>query len=150
MPSEYYNSLGYIAKKRYSEKLTVDGKEIQDPYEIPADSWIDDITKWPKVEFGDLYTYLIETKGQFTKENLRAYKSLEAYNYFYNGYVRTEWYHAISSTVCVLKARVNPSQKSADKANEAWVMLSSTEVTAAVKTGHCTCMAGLVVSCLKI
>ena len=77
-----YNSLGHLAKKRYSEKLTVDGREIQDPYEILDDSWIDDVTKWPKVEFSDLYTYLIETKGHFTKENLRAYKSLEAYNYF--------------------------------------------------------------------
>ena len=64
----------------------VDGKEIQDLYEIPADSWIDDITKWSKVKFGDLYTYLIATKG------LKAYKSLEAYNYFYNGYVWTVQY----------------------------------------------------------
>ena len=75
---------GYLAKERYSEKLMVNGKEIQDTYKIPVDSWIDDVTKWSKVEFGDLYTYLIETKGQFTKENLRAYKSLETYNYFYN------------------------------------------------------------------
>ena len=111
---------GYLAKKRYSEKLTVDGKEIQDPYKIPVDSWIDDVTKWPKVEFGDLYTYLIETNGQFTKENLRAYKSLETYNYFYNGYVQTVWYHGITSlSVRILNAIVNPSQKSADKVNEA-------------------------------
>ena len=146
MPSEYYNSLGHLAKKRYSEKLTVNGNEIQDPYEIPDDSWIDDITKWPRVEFGDLYTYLIETKGHFTKENSRAYKSLEAYNYFYNEYVRTVWYYSISSSVCLLKALVNPSQKSADKANLAWIILSRKGVT--VKTGHCTCMAGLVVSSL--
>ena len=62
MPSEYYNSLGYLAKKRHSEKLTINGKEIQDPYKIPYDSWIDNVTKWPRVEFGDLYTYLIENK----------------------------------------------------------------------------------------
>ena len=50
------------------------------------------------------------------KQNLRAYKSLEVYNYFYNGYVRTVWYHCISSsTVCILKAIVNSNQKSATK-----------------------------------
>ena len=30
----------------------------------------------------------IHTKGTFTHETLKAYKSLEAYNYFYNGYVQ--------------------------------------------------------------
>ena len=131
IPSEYYNSLGHLVKKLYSEKLMVDGKEIQDLYEILDDSWIDDVTKWPRVVFGDLYT---KTKGHFMKENLRAYKSLKAYNYFYNGYVRTVWYYSISLSVCLLKALVNPSQKSTDKANLAWVMLSRIGVT--VKTGH--------------
>ena len=31
-----------------------------------------------------LYTYLIDTRGQYTIESLKAYKSLEAYNFFYN------------------------------------------------------------------
>ena len=29
--------------------------------------WIDDITKWPDVEFGDIYNY---SKGLYTKESL--------------------------------------------------------------------------------
>ena len=45
--------------------------------------------KWPNLESGALYTYLTDSMGLFTKEKLRAYKSLEAYNYFYNGYVQT-------------------------------------------------------------
>ena len=48
--------------------------------------WMEDITKWPSIEFGDLYTYLIESKGPYTKESLKAYESIEAY---YNGYVCT-------------------------------------------------------------
>ena len=60
---------------------------MPDPYTISSELWEDDVKKWPSIEFGDVYTYLIETRGSFTKDKLKAYKSLEAYNYFYNGYV---------------------------------------------------------------
>ena len=65
--------------------------------------------------------YLIESKGFYTKEKLRAYKSLDAYNYFY---VRTVYYYGVpSSKLCILKAEVNPSQKAAENPHEAWVVL---------------------------
>ena len=93
---------------------------------------------------GDLYTYLIETKGPFTKESLKAYKSLEAFNYFHSGYVHTVHLYESSPTskYVILKAKVNPSQKCADDAHihEAWVMIHKD--TGSVRTGHCTCMAG--------
>ena len=41
--------------------------------------------------FGDIYIYLIDSLGIFTKENFRAYKSLEAYNYFCVIYVAITW-----------------------------------------------------------
>ncbi len=41
-----------------------------------------------------------------------------------------------------MKAMVNPSQKSAEKAHEAWVIIRITD--SSVKTAHCKCMAGLV------
>ena len=39
----------------------------------------------------------------------------------------------------MLKAFVNPSQKTPSKANQAWVMVKS---DGTVVTAHCTCMAG--------
>ena len=30
-----------------------------------------DMTKWPELQFGDVYTYLINIEGQFTKENYK-------------------------------------------------------------------------------
>ena len=42
-------------------------------------SWGDSPTLWPDVKFGDIYTYLIDTPGPFTKESMKAYKSLDVY-----------------------------------------------------------------------
>ena len=38
------------------------------PYRFPEDRWINDPTSWPCIEYGDIYTYLIETPGVHTKE----------------------------------------------------------------------------------
>ena len=68
-----------------------------------------------------MYSYLIETTGPFTKEKLKVYKSLEAYNYVCNSYVHTV-YHYESGRGFILKAKVNPSQKSADSRRASRVM----------------------------
>ena len=142
MPTlDYLINLDYEAQKHYIAKLTVGEVDLPDLYGIPDDMWLDDTTKWPSLEFSDLCTYLIESKGSYTKEKLRAYKSLKAYNYFYNGYVRTVHYYGVqSSKFCILKAQINPSQKAAENPHEAWVVLCKED--AMVRTAHCKCMAG--------
>ena len=52
------------------------------PYLIPADSWKNDLTKWPALEYSDIYHYLVETPGIFTRESMKSRKSLEAHNQF--------------------------------------------------------------------
>ena len=86
MASGYINELCAADKKWYMEKIQDFSKKrfenSLDPYQLPENEWIDDITVWPSVEFGCIYSYLIERRGDFTKEKLKAYKSLEAYNYY--------------------------------------------------------------------
>ena len=65
-------------KLRILQRLSI-VKSI-DPYEIKE--WVDDVELWPELEFGDIYTYLIDGKGIYTKETLKSYKSLDAYNYY--------------------------------------------------------------------
>ena len=61
---------------------TKDPEALHDPYEIDDIEWIGDLTVWPPVEFGDIYYYLVETPGQFMKQRMKAYKSLDAFNYY--------------------------------------------------------------------
>ena len=37
---------------------------------------------WPAIELGQIYTYLVDSPGQFTREKMNAYKSLDAFNYY--------------------------------------------------------------------
>ena len=142
MYSEYCESLDYISQRRYVEKLKVRGVEIPDSYSISNDLWIDDPTKWPDIEFGDVYTYLTDKEGTFTQDSLNAYRSLEACNFFYTGYVQTVYYYRVTQVMCVLKAKVNPSQKSVDKCHSPWVVIKAGDLECRMKVAHCTCMAG--------
>ena len=91
--------MGGQAHKRYTDKLKISGVTLPNPYSIDQGLWTEDVlTSWPTLEFGDLYSCLVDSKGMFTQESLRAYKSLEAYNYFFNGYVRTVFYYDGSCT----------------------------------------------------
>ena len=56
--SEYQSTLDYETKKRYKEKLVLQGEQIPDPYALPDEEWTDDITKWPTILYGDVYNYL--------------------------------------------------------------------------------------------
>ena len=135
--SVYFDSITYTAQKRYVEKL--EQFSLEDPFAITDEEWSEDLSKWPEVEFGNVYTYLINTKGVYTEESLAAYKSLDAYNYFENGHVRTVYHLLTSSHYNILKAKVNPSQNSPDSCHEAWVIC---EDDGRIRAGHCTCMAG--------
>ena len=140
--SEYQSTLDYEAKKRYKEKLILKSEQIPDPYALPDEEWRDDVTEWPTVLYGDVYNYLIESKGRYTQESMRAFKSLEAFNYFISGHVRTILFYELSrqSQFCVLMAEVNPSQKSPNETHKAWIIVQKQD--GQVMTGHCTCKAG--------
>ena len=55
------------------------------------------------------------------------------FNYFYNGHVQTIYCYPFEP-FGIMKAKVNPSQKSPDEAHTAWVIIHQT--TAEVKVGH--------------
>ena len=137
--SDYYKSLDGVAKARYLSKLQLLGlDERNDPY-ISQD-FVDNMSLWPTIEYGHIFCYFIERPGVYTKEELLQWKSLEAYNYFLSGHVRTVLVWLVrGSNCCVVKATVNPSQRSPKDAHHAWAAVKK---DGRIVAAHCTCMAG--------
>ena len=61
---------------RYHEKSTLTtGKQLTDPY-LLKDRWSDDIASLPEITWRDVTEYLLDNPGRYTKESIKAYKSL--------------------------------------------------------------------------
>lgn len=142
--SNYYESLKGEDKQRYQDKLRVVGLDLtDDPFDSKnSDKYGSDMANWPKTEYGHIFCYFIERPGVFTKQQLMSWKQMTAYNYFQNGFVRTVLsmkYKFGGDNFIVLKALVNPSQNSPDKAHSSWII---TREDGQIITAHCTCKAG--------
>ena len=49
-------------------------------------SWTDDTRYWPRITYGDIYNYMIESKSADGK-TMQSYKGFNSYNYFLSGWV---------------------------------------------------------------
>ena len=104
----YPSSLNSDDRKKYEQKLvTADGTVLPDPYTL-VENWKDNMKLLPDITWADIYNYLINTPSLYTNENLKAYKSLEAYNFFVSGHVHDVAYHGINdlSEFCFIKTKV--------------------------------------------
>ena len=140
--SEYFNGLTPNDKAHYTKKLTLNNDEIlPDPYSI-KEGWSDDVGLLPDVAYPDIYTYLIETPSEFTKDKLKAYKSLEAYNIFVSRNVQEVFICEIKSkSFQCIKSEVLPSQRQGDRTEmyKVWIIIHT---KGWILTANCTCMAG--------
>ena len=140
--SQYFTDLEPTDKQRYLKKLTLNNNHVlPNPYAI-TEGWEDNVLLLPDIAYPDIYNYLIETPSEYTKDKLKAYKSLEAYNFFVSGHV-----HDVSITevrtnnfFCT-KAGVLPSQRQGERSTlyEVWVIM---HVKGLILTANCTCMSG--------
>ena len=143
--SDYFEGLSNKAKNRYKEKLQAVGLGIQDdPYKPENDTKYvgDNMSIWPKVEYGNIFAYFVQRPGVYTQEQLLSWKQLDSYNYFQNGYVGpvSVWnFGQGDAKCCLLKAYVNPSQRAPQNGNKPWIIAKP---DGTVVTAHCTCMAG--------
>jgi len=108
--------------------------------------WISDLSLWPDISFGDIWTYLMLTPGVYTAENMKAYKSFDGYNFFTCGKVKPVLYYTNEESVaCILRSTVQPSQSHLnDKKSwhHPWVLVNKS--TRSIIAAHCTCKTGWV------
>lgn len=94
---------------------------------------------WPDVMYPDIFTYLIDSPGVHTKDAMKAYKSLQSYNYFLSGYVQTVFSIRIGKDKVLFKANVNHSQRTTEPPCKVWCAVKT---TGDILSSHCDCMAG--------
>ena len=93
--SQYFESLSEEDNKGYLAKLTLPtGEQLPDPF-IFHSKWSEDVSLLPVITYPDIYHYLIEYPSLFSKESLKAYESLECYNFFVSGHVQNVYYHEV-------------------------------------------------------
>lgn len=77
--------LSELERRRYEDKINCIGVDL---YLIKKTEWTNDFNNFPPITYPDIVNYLVFTPSPFSMEDLRAYKSLEAYNFFTSGWVR--------------------------------------------------------------
>ena len=102
---------------------------------------------WPDVTYADVYNYLILTSSRLTYNQLKAYKSLEGYNHFINGWV---------NNITVTEMNAQPMAKSflfTALVKHSQISLPPLKIWIAVKQSgevlcaHCSCMTSLGEAC---
>ncbi len=105
--SDYCIALETKDKQHYLSKLTLSsGEKLPNP--LALSDWSDDIKNLPNITWRDATEYLIDSPSVFTEESMKAYKSLEAYDYFVCGHVQGCFYNRISEKTefCFIKSEV--------------------------------------------
>lgn len=75
-------------KVRYLDKVLACGNI--DPYELFGSDLSSDSKLWPPISHIDIVNYLVLTTNSVSKDQMKAYKSLEAHNFFTSGFVDTD------------------------------------------------------------
>ena len=75
--SNYIDTLDSLSRQRYESKLELIGGK--DPYKFSDTEWNLDPAHFPDVTYPDIVNYLVFQTSAYTLEELKAYKSLEAY-----------------------------------------------------------------------
>lgn len=74
------------AAERYQQKVSIINDT--DPYSLANDDMNYDPASFPSITNMDIVAYLVLTTSFYTKQQMKAFKSLQAYKYFDAGFVR--------------------------------------------------------------
>lgn len=83
--SSYSNQLSADVKTRYRQKISV--IDDIDPYSLKAGDFDVPMKDFPILDYVDIVSYFIFTHSFYTTDQLKAYKSLEAFRFYESGFV---------------------------------------------------------------
>ncbi|KAM7299602.1 uncharacterized protein ISCGN_020168 [Ixodes scapularis] len=93
---------------------------------------------WPSIRIPDIFYYLVHTKA-CDLQDVKAYRSLESFNYLQSGWVGNLSVHQIDEEFSFVRGQITPSQSVNQAFHTAWVCAKD---CGEIVTGGCTCMAG--------
>lgn len=140
--SDYAKKLDLKVKRRYEEKISAIGI---DPVLIEGKYFQPDCL--PPVESTDLLFYLVLETSYYTKQQFKAFRSLQAYNQMVSGFIMGVQGHIIEDKFVVVP-KVRHSQRMNDSLIPIWII---TEKQGTVLSAHCCgCKAGLGECCSHV
>ena len=60
------------ADKNNAGEAFLSFEDVLDPDSIAEKDWVNTPSMWPAMEFGHVYTYLVDLQGIFTEESMKA------------------------------------------------------------------------------
>ena len=67
---------------KYKRKPTLTNRQLLPDLYGTVENWKSDVKLMPDVSWGDIYNYLVNSPSDYSQDNLKPYKSLEAFNFF--------------------------------------------------------------------
>jgi len=139
MSSQYYIRLPVVEKSRYLEKLNCFNVTLPDPFNkmLRQECFSTDLSDLPEISQVHIFEYLVERECVYSREAFKAYRSLDSYNYFHSGKVKSILTFK-NGNICVVYGEIEAGQ-TLSKRYSAWIVATK---SGEVQSGHCTCMAG--------
>lgn len=130
-----------------ASKSLSSGKSLVDVHKIQ--SWTKSLASLADFTFMHLYHYLVNSKEKtFDEEGMKAYKSLKAYKYFADGYIRNVWAGEPQEQDDAVVVRCHCF--SSLKAKKVYVVHLVVKKSGDVLSAACTCVAGKGEACSHI
>ncbi|KAJ8917000.1 hypothetical protein NQ315_012916, partial [Exocentrus adspersus] len=123
--------------KRYLGRIYAIGG--LDPFVIQEKDISYDPKNFPPVTNMDLVSYLVLTTSYYTKQQMKAYKSLNAFIKFFQAGFVTKWGVVKINNFALILAKVKHSQHFSEPPVQVWVICTT---NGSIESTHCTCMDG--------
>ena len=95
------------SQKRYNEKTELIGNK--DPYTLSENEFSVDFENFLSISYPDIINYLVFRPSPYSADDMKAYKSLEAYNQVIEGWVKDGKVNLNENGLTVVKGKVGCS-----------------------------------------